>query len=108
MPKTWYEVVVSSKVHGSGAIETFEHLGNAKAFAVAMCENPDMLLDRAIAEGVLYSESADVIESVFIDRWAEGTWDGEGRPLINVAIWGELDETFPELKYYPQREVKDG
>ena len=92
MDKIWYEVAVSSKdlstgIIESGTIESFKYLGNAKAFAVAMCENPDILLDRAVEVGV--SESVDVIESVFIDRWAEG----------------EIDETFPELKYYPQ-EVK--
>ena len=103
MIKTWYAVSVSSERHGSGTIESFEHLGNAKAFAVAMCENLDILLDRALEEGIFFGDytpdrgghSAECVDWVFIDRW---TWDGES--------YNEIDETFSELKYYP-KEVKD-
>jgi hypothetical protein len=88
MDKIWYEVAVSSPTHGSETIESFEYLENAKAFASAMCNNKDVLL-----------ELANDIECLFIDRW---TWDGEN--------YNELDETFVELRYYTdiKAEVNDG
>ena len=106
MVKAWYAVAVSSERHGSGTIETFEHLENAKAFAVAMCENLDILLERAIEEGIFYGDdkpdrgghSAECIDSVFIDRWvSEDGYDRESRRL-----WQDIDETFAALKYYPK------
>ena len=103
MAKTWYAVAVSSERHGSGTIESFAHLENAKAFAFAMCENLDILLDHAIEEGIFYGDdkpdrgghSAECIDSVLIDRWVSD--DGYDQ---------DIDETFAELKYYPKREVK--
>jgi len=100
MVKAWYAVAVSSERHGSGTIESFEHLGNAKAFAVAMCENLDILLDRAIEEGIFYGDdkpdrgghSAECIDSVFIDRWVSYV------PHYDQ----DIDETFAALKYYPK------